>query len=174
MRRRSCFRAAAHGEWNQLQQRHFDYVLMQHTLLSEHDGQRTFALIFASGDEVIGCLQKFVEHEQLSAASFSAIGAYSSAVLGYFDWDRKDYVKIPVEEQVEVASLIGDVAETEDGGRALHIHLAVGKSDGTALAGHLLEAKVRPTLEVILTESPAHLCRVHDPETGLALIRLSG
>ena len=48
----------------------------------------------------------------------------------------------------------------------------LGKSDGAALGGHLLEAHVRPTLEVTLVESPKHLRRKHDQETGLALIRL--
>jgi uncharacterized protein len=147
---------------------------MRHTLLNEHDGQRTFVLILATGDEVIGCLQDFADRERLLAARLSAIGAFSDAVLGYFDWSRKDYLRIPVKEQVEVASFTGDVAETGDGRRALHIHLVLGKRDGTALAGHLLEGHVRPTLEVMLTESPAHLCRVHDPETGLPLIRLPG
>lgn len=147
---------------------------MRHALLSEHDGQRTFVLILAVGDEVIGCLRDFAEREQLGAARLSAIGAFSDAELGYFDWSRKDYLRIPVGEQVEVASLTGDVAETTDGRRVLHIHAVLGKRDGTALAGHLLSGHVRPTLEVMLTESPAHLCRVHDPTTGLPLIRLPG
>ncbi len=80
-------------------------------------------------------------------------------------------MKIPVRKQVEVASLIGDVAEAPSRGPALHIHLVVGRRDGSAMAGHLGEAHVRPTLEIILTESPAHLRKVKDPETGLALIR---
>ena len=74
-------------------------------------------------------------------------------------------------EQVEVASRIGNVAEAPSGEPALHLHLVVGKRDGPALAGHLGEAHVRPTLEVIVTESPAHLRKVKDPELGLALIR---
>jgi predicted DNA-binding protein with PD1-like motif len=38
------------------------------------------------------------------------------------------------------------------------------------MGGHLLEAHVRPTLEVVLTESPRHLHKRKDPESGLALI----
>jgi hypothetical protein len=53
----------------------------------------------------------------------------------------------------------------------LHAHVVVGKRDGTAHGGHLLQARVRPTLEVILTESASYLARRHDPESGLALIR---
>jgi uncharacterized protein len=72
-----------------------------------------------------------------------------------FDWEKKEYLKRPVKEQVEVASLIGDVAEDPDGAPTLHIHIVVGTRDGSAKAGHLGEAHVRPTLEVIVTDSPA-------------------
>ena len=81
-------------------------------------------------------------------------------------------MKIPLREQVEVASLLGDIAEA-DGKPALHLHIVVGRRDGSEMAGHLGEAHVRPTLEVILTESPAHLRKRHDPESGLALIRMN-
>jgi hypothetical protein len=124
-----------------------------------------------TGEEAMTCLQEFVDRERLTAAQLTAIGAFSDAVLAYFDWQRKAYVRNPVTEQVEVASLIGDVALSPDGKRTLHIHLVLGKRDGAALAGHLVEAHVRPTLEVVLTESPAHLRKMRDAESGLALIR---
>ena len=143
---------------------------MRHQLLHDNDGQRAFAIVLSTGDEVMKELQAFAERERVTAAQFTAIGALSDAVLMYFDWQKKDYLRIPVSEQVEVASMIGDVAIAPSGGPALHIHLVVGKRDGTAMAGHLGEAHVRPTLEVILTESPAHLRKAKDPTTGLALI----
>ena len=46
----------------------------------------------------------------------------------YFDWAKKDYVGIPVREQIEVASLLGDVAEAPSGKPAVHAHLVVGKA----------------------------------------------
>lgn len=143
---------------------------MQSKLLHQDQGQRTFALIMQTGDEVMGTLKDFAARERLSAAQITAIGALSDVVLAYFDWQAKEYRHIPVREQVEVASLIGDVALGPDGKPAVHIHLVVGRRDGTAMAGHLAEAHVRPTLEVILTESPVHLRKKHDPESGLALI----
>lgn len=144
---------------------------MQHKLLAESNSQRTFAVILETGDEVMECLQSFIKAKQVFAAQITAIGAFSDVVLQYFDWDQKDYLRNPIREQVEVASLIGDVAQAPSGEPTLHIHLVVGRRDGTALAGHLGEAHVRPTLEVIMTESPAHLCKVMDPKIGLALIR---
>ena len=143
---------------------------MQSKLLHDTGGQRTFAVILQTGDKVMACLKDFVTREKITAAQISAIGALSDVELQYFDWEKKSYQKIPLNEQVEVASLLGDVAEAE-GKPAIHIHIVVGRRDGSAMAGHLGEAHVRPTLEVILTESPAHLRKRFDPESGLALIR---
>ncbi len=143
---------------------------MQAKLIHQSAAQRTFAIIFSTGDEVMSGMKQFAEREHLSAAQITAIGAFSDAVLGYFDWETKQYQRNPVNEQVEVASFIGDLASGAKGGPSLHVHVVLGQRDASALAGHLLEAHVRPTLEVILTESPAHLRKRHDPESGLALI----
>lgn len=144
---------------------------MQTRLLNDAQGLRTFAIVLETGDEAIDSITRFAQEERLSAAQLTAVGAFRKAVIAYFDWETKEYRHIPVEEQVEVALLIGDVALAPDGSRALHIHLVLGRRDGSALAGHLLEGLVRPTLEVVVTETPAHLRKVHDPESGLALIR---
>ena len=144
---------------------------MKSKLIHEHHGEKTFALIFDTGDEVMSNLVEFAGSNKLGAARLTAIGAFSEVTLGYFDWEKKDYKKIPVREQVEVLSLIGDVA-LKDGEPKVHAHVVVGRSDGTTMGGHLIEARVRPTLEVILTESPAHLQKQVDEESGLALIRL--
>lgn len=149
----------------------YGHKSMQSKLLNTSGNQRTFVVVLETGDEAMSRLQEFVDRERLAAAQLTGIGAFSDAVIAYFDWERKAYIRNPVPEQVEVASLIGDVAVSPDGKRTLHIHLVLGKRDGTALAGHLVEAHVRPTLEVILTESPAHLRKTRDPESGLALIR---
>lgn len=134
--------------------------------------ERTFALIFDKGDEPVSLIAAFAREQKISAARLSAIGAFSDVVLGYFDWEKKKYERIPVHEQVEVLSLLGDIALGEKGEPKLHAHIVVGKRDGTAHGGHLLEGRVRPTLEVLLIQSPAALQKVHDPETGLALIHI--
>ena len=131
----------------------------------------THAVILDSGDEAVAALGKFVQERRIEAASLSAIGAFERAVVGYFDWAKKDYKRIPVEEQVEVLSLLGDVAVAE-GKPTLHIHAVLGRSDGSVVGGHLLEGRVRPTLEVVFVEPPAHLKKRKDPETGLALISI--
>lgn len=137
-------------------------------LLSD-SGERVFAVIFETGDDPVAGLTRFAEERKLGASAFTAIGAFSEATLGYFEWEKKDYERIPVKEQVEVLSLLGDIA-LQDGKPKLHAHVVLGRRDGSACGGHLLEARVRPTLEVIITETPAHLRRKHDPASGLTLI----
>ena len=144
---------------------------MKAKLIHEQQGQKTFVLVFDKGDEVVAGLLSFAKENGLAASHFTGIGAFSEVTLGFFDWERKDYQKLPVREQVEVLSLIGDVA-LDEGEPKVHAHVIVGKSDGTAHGGHLFEAYVRPTLEVVIVESPEHLRRKTDEETGLALISL--
>ena len=145
---------------------------MRSKLIHESDGQRTIVAVLESGDEVMTVLRELAQRERLSAAQITAIGAFGDAVVTYFDWERKEYLEIPVNEQVEVAALVGDIGLDPTGTPALHVHLMLGKRDGSAIAGHLAKAHVRPTLEVIITESPAHLRRRKDAESGLNLIAL--
>ena len=144
---------------------------MKSRLLDEA-GERTFALIYETGDEVISELTRFAREHKPRSAHFSAIGAFRDAVIAYFDWSTKKYQDIPINEQVEVLTLAGDIAWKEDGEPVIHAHVVLGRSDGTTRGGHLRKAHVRPTLEVILVEHPRHLERKHDPETGLVLIRV--
>ena len=137
-------------------------------------GERTLVAILDTGDEVMASLKDLAAREKLDGAQLSAIGAFRKAVISYFDWETKKYLENPVREQVEVASMLGDIATDEAGNPSLHVHLVLGRKDGSALAGHLVEGHVRPTLEVVVTETPRHLRRLKDRETDLHLIRLDG
>ncbi|WP_230533083.1 PPC domain-containing DNA-binding protein [Microvirga roseola] len=145
---------------------------MKSRVIHEAQGLRTIVAVLGIGDEVSRCLQELAETEKLSAAQITAIGAFKDAVLTYWDWDTKEYQEIPVRDQVEVLSLNGDITLDSSGKPKLHLHTVLGRRDGAAIGGHLKEAHVRPTLEVIVTEAPAHLRRRHDPETGLSLIAI--
>jgi predicted DNA-binding protein with PD1-like motif len=144
---------------------------MRSKLLHEVEGLKTFLLVFAAGDEVMQLLERFAREQALSGSHFTAIGAFERVTLGYFDWERKDYERIPVNEQVEVVTLAGDIA-LADGKPKVHAHVVLGRRDGSALGGHLLDAHVRPTLELTLIETPASVQRRHDPDSGLNLISL--
>lgn len=144
---------------------------MKSKLLHQDGGRRIFAVIFDKGDEVKEGLTAFAKEQRLGASQISAIGALSDVVLGYFDRDAKTYREIPVSEQVELLSLAGDVV-LDKGQPSVHAHVVVGKSDGSAHGGHLVKAHVWPTLEAIISESPAHLEKAYDPEAKLALIKI--
>jgi uncharacterized protein len=134
-------------------------------------GERRFVVVLETGEEALGCLQSFAREHRLTAASFTGLGAFKDVTLGFFDIERKDYERIHLDEQVEVLTLVGNIA-TKDGEAKLHPHVVVSRRDGRAFGGHLLDGRVRPTLEVVVTETPAELRRETDPETGLPLLVL--
>ncbi len=138
------------------------------------DGQeKTFAIVFDTGEEVVAGLLEFARDHNLSGAHLTAIGAFEHVTLGFFDVAKKAYKRIEIHEQVELMSLVGNIAHDDDGNPRLHAHVVVGKSDGSAHGGHLLDACVRPTLEVVVVETSQHLRRTVRGEFGLALLDLS-
>lgn len=139
--------------------------------LLHRDGGATYAIVFDTGDEVISGLTTFAKEHHLEASDFTALGAFSNALLGFFEVEEKEYRKIPIEEQVEVLTLVGNIT-LDEGEPKVHAHVVLGCADGTTRGGHLLQAHARPTLELILSESPVQLRRRFDPASGLALIRL--
>jgi predicted DNA-binding protein with PD1-like motif len=132
---------------------------------------KMYAVVFDKGDEVIAELQRFAAREQLDSSHFTAIGAFGTVVLQYFNPEKKAYEDIPIDQQVEVLTLAGNIALDRDGIK-IHAHVVVGLRDGSTRGGHLKEAYVFPTLEVIIEETPGYLRRRYDPETGLTLIDL--
>ena len=139
--------------------------------LLNNDKQKTYAVILDSGEEVMQCIQSFAKQQNLKASQFSAIGAFSKATLGFFDFDIKDYRKNEVNEQVEVLNVAGDISLYNNEIK-IHAHVVLGKKDSAACGGHLLKAIVHPTLEIILTESPSYLEREMDKDSQIPLIKI--
>lgn len=133
------------------------------------DGTRQFVVVLDTGEEAVACLLDFARQHEITGGELTGLGAFQDVTLGFFDTDSKDYERTRLDEQVEVISLVGNFA-TKDGEAKLHPHVVVSKRDATAWGGHLLEAHVRPTLEVVVTEVPTQLRRKTDPETGLPLL----
>ena len=146
---------------------------MKSKLVSDQPGAQVHVVILDSGEEAFAALTKFANEAKISAASLTAIGAFEKATVGWFDFVSKSYRKIEVGEQCEVLSAIGDIAIGDDGKASLHVHIVLGLSDGSTRGGHLLEGKVRPTLEVVVTETPAKLRRKKRKDLGIALIDIA-
>jgi predicted DNA-binding protein with PD1-like motif len=132
-------------------------------------GRRVLVVVCDKGEEAVEAVTQTVRTHRIGAAQVTAVGAFSSAELGYFDRDRREYAPIPVTGQVEVLSLLGDIA-VRDGVPEAHLHAVLGREDGSTMGGHLLRGEVWPTLEVIITEVAEELGKRFDPETGLALL----
>ena len=142
--------------------------------LTESDpwSERNYVLVLDEGDEAFGAITRFASQQNIGGASFTAIGAFSEATLGFFDFASRTYKEIPVNEQTEVLSAIGDIATGDDGKASLHVHVVLGLSDGSTKGGHLLKAKVHPTLEIVIMESAVGFRRKKRPDLGIALIDL--
>jgi predicted DNA-binding protein with PD1-like motif len=142
---------------------------MRVQLLSSGEQTQQYAVIFYQGDEAFSGLQEFAEKYHVTSAHFTAIGAVNGATLAWFDPQRKMYKKIPVRGQHEVIGMSGDVALYQ-GKPVIHTHMVVGYPDGTTSGGHVLDAYVSPTLEVMVTVDPIAMHKRFDPETDLTLI----
>lgn len=142
---------------------------MKVQLLKSGLENKEYAVIFAKGDEAFSGLQEFAEKYQIQSAHFTAIGALNEVTLAWFDPQRKMYRRIPIHGQVEVVSMIGDIALYQ-GKPTVHTHMVVGLPDGTTKGGHVLDAHVSPTLEVMVTVDPIAMHKRLDPETDLTLI----
>jgi uncharacterized protein len=136
---------------------------------TDFGGRRVLVVVCTKGEEAFETVATTVRERGIRAAQVTAVGGFRSADLGYFDAATGEHLDIPVAEQVEVLSLIGDVAQ-DSGEPALHLHAVLGRRDGSTVGGHLLRGEVWPTLEVIVTEVAPELAKRYDPQTGLALI----
>jgi predicted DNA-binding protein with PD1-like motif len=142
---------------------------MKVRLLSENAGVKHYAIILAKGDEVMSGLTDFARQNKVTSASFTAIGAFSHATVAWFDDGRKEFKLIPIKQQAELVSMIGDIALVNDQ-PAVHTHVALASSDGTVRGGHVINAFVFPTLELFMSVYPTALHKQLDDATGLKLI----
>lgn len=128
-----------------------------------------FLIRLEAGEEAMASLRSWAAERKVGFAVLWAMGAMRRATLGYFDTTAAVYRQIPVEEQVEVLSIIGNVALGEDGAPIVHAHAILGRSDGSTVGGHLIEGHVFPMLEVVVRVFPEPVYRRADPTTGLTL-----
>ena len=146
---------------------------MEYRMLTDEEGFTTYALIFAAGDEAMTELRRFAKETGISGASFSGVVGASRSILGWFDFTTSEFEPTLIDEQVEVVSVLGDVATTEDGAAQVHAHVVVAKRGAHAYGGHLIEMNVNPTLEIMLTETPTHLRKRSVPGQPFSTIRLA-
>jgi predicted DNA-binding protein with PD1-like motif len=115
---------------------------------------RTFQVTLRKGDELAAGLTEFAEQNHVTLAQVTGIGALNSAVLGWFDPDKRAYKKIVISEEVEVVSFIGNIA-LENGKPFLHAHAVVAFPDGSTKGGHFIEGRVSLEMQIFVMDSEA-------------------
>jgi predicted DNA-binding protein with PD1-like motif len=142
---------------------------MTYRLLSDNNGTKEYVLVFAKGDEVISGITDFAVQQRIVSARFTAIGALQEATIAWYDRGLKSYKLMPIDRQVELASLIGDIA-LYNNMPVIHAHCSLGLPDGSTKAGHVMKAVTYPTVELFMTVFPTPLHKEVDTETDLKLI----
>ncbi|MEM3608115.1 MAG: DNA-binding protein [Candidatus Bathyarchaeia archaeon] len=122
------------------------------------------------GADLLASIRRVAEENNVEAAVFWVIGAVKRAVIGYYDQDERRYVKIPVDEPLEITSCTGNIAQYK-GEILIHAHITLADRDGRSLGGHLYEGTVIYAAELYLVELNLELEREYDETTGLNLLK---
>ena len=135
-------------------------------------GEGEFLLVCDAGDELPAVLLDWAGAYAVASAALSGIGACESVTLGYFDPRTRQYVNARLDEQFEVLAFTGNLTRLE-GEPRLHAHVVLGRRDGSTAGGHLIGARVHPTLEIFARTLPVAIERRADAASGIPLIDLS-
>jgi uncharacterized protein len=134
--------------------------------------QGGYSIRFERGEKVLEMFHAFLKERGVEWGHFSALGALESLELGFYRLATKEWApRHFLSEELEVCSWSGNVA-IRDGEPWAHTHAVVGRDDGTTLGGHVFEATVGATLELVLIVLPGRMEREWDPEIGLELLSL--
>lgn len=137
-----------------------------------HNG---FFLVFRRGEDFIPTLTRFCEENEIHWGQFQAIGAVADVEVGYYDLESREYAFRSEEGPFEVASMDGNISESDEEKPVVHAHAVLSRCDETleCIGGHLRAATVALTLELCLWEVTQPLTRRFDDETGLNLINVA-
>jgi uncharacterized protein len=117
-----------------------------------------YFLILERGDEVLESITRFALETGVRGAGLGGIGAVDRLTLGFYRLEARAYERQTWEEELEVASLSGNIAEV-DGGPFPHVHGVFGRRDFSTVGGHVFEAVVSLTVELWIATAPDPLRR---------------
>lgn len=120
------------------------------------------------GEEILSCVRAVAEREQIELAGVEALGAVDDFTVGVYLVSEKRYVPNRFTGAYEIVSLTGTIG-TKDGAPYLHLHLSAGDENGRVVGGHLTEARVSVTCEMIIRLIDGAVDRQPDAETGIHL-----
>jgi predicted DNA-binding protein with PD1-like motif len=125
------------------------------------------------GEEIHRSLTALAEAEGIEAAEVQGIGAVGEAELGYFDPEKREYLRRTFRGAFEVTNLSGNLTRVE-GKPFLHAHITLGDVEYRAFTGHLFSGVISVTGEIVLRPLALAAGRAHDEASTLKLLDLGG
>ncbi len=122
------------------------------------------------GEEVLTQVKEIALKERVALASVQAIGAVSRFTAGVYVTEEKRYLPNEFSGSFEIVSLTGTVS-TMDGKFYCHLHMSAGKENGEVFGGHLSQATVSATCEMIIHQIDGAVDRRYEEKTGLNILR---
>lgn len=122
------------------------------------------------GEEITEQLKQIALKENIKLANINALGAVNDFTVGIYKVDEKKYYSNKFQGNFEIVSLTGTI-NTMDGEFYMHLHMSAGDEKGQVFGGHLNEAKVSATCEVVINTIEGEVDRYFDKEIGLNLFK---
>ena len=122
------------------------------------------------GEEILEQVKAVSLREGIRLATVQGLGAVNEITVGVFDTASKEYHANHFHGSYEIVSLTGTIS-TLDGAYYCHLHMSAGDDRGHVVGGHLNEARVSATAELVITILPGTVDRAFSPEIGLNLLR---
>ena len=122
------------------------------------------------GEEIQAQLKEIALREGIRLAEISALGAVNDFTVGVFKTDERKYYANHFTGAFEIVSLTGTIT-TQDGAYYAHLHMSAGNDRGEVFGGHLNEAIVSATCEMVITVIDGTVERAFDADVGLNLMR---
>lgn len=124
------------------------------------------------GEEVIECLKELCEKEDIKLAEITGLGASNLVEIGVFNVNTKEYNTKTFEGMFEITSLVGN-ATRKEGNVYLHVHINFGDEEGNVKGGHLVQARISATSEIIVRKIEGQVGRKLSDEIGLNLLEFN-
>ena len=129
-----------------------------------------YVMRLVPGEEVVSCLTRLVEQEDVQLGTVSALGAANDVTIGIFNTWEKQYHSWRFQGDYEISALVGNVTRQE-GKPYLHLHITIGNPvTGKVHAGHLTSAVISATLELFLQVWDGEVGRKFSDTVGLNLL----
>ena len=136
----------------------------------------TIYLRVDKGENVTETIKEVCKKEGICGGYFQGIGACSTAVLSTYIPEQNDFIDHEISGMLEMVSLMGNVTMDCDSQPFLHSHAVfsylnqAGKT--TVTAGHLKEANISYTGEIIITPAGGTIGRQFDVNAGIEVWKL--